>query len=103
MDSGSVRTNADRKPTKMVSLITRDGAFLVHFETDRDEFSPIATHERDRVFILASTTGDSVVYVELEPWRISGKTIDTPKPRKRWRKTATIIRFPGSPKIGGAE
>jgi hypothetical protein len=93
--------SADPKPLRYVTLVTAEGAALVHFGTDRDTFSPLATYDRDRVFVLASTAGDSVVYVEVLPWRISGRTIDAPKERKRRRKTATIIKFPAR-RNGGA-
>lgn len=95
-------------PHRVVVLISTGGAVVTHFETDREEFPLIATHDRDRIFKLIyqgdltklrdmemphGITVNGAMYHEIEAWRISGRTLDKPRPRKR-RKTAKIYQFP---------
>ncbi len=83
-------------PRRHVQLLNREGVFIEHFVTDRDEFPLIATNQRDRVFILVSTSEDGAIYLEITPWRISTKTLDKPKAKRvRPKLTAIVIPFPG--------
>lgn len=100
----------DSKPVlRTVLLVSHTGAALTYFETDRTEFPPLATYNRDRIFSLAFT-GDlttvaesdfefpggieGAIYAETDCWRISTKTIDAPRPRRRRRRSAQIFNFP---------
>jgi hypothetical protein len=100
-------------PLRVVVLISTGGQIVTHFGTDREEFPLIATHDRDRIFKLIhkgeltklrgmemphGITIHGAVYHEIEAWRISGRTIDKPRPSKRRRKSAKIYQFP----MGGA-
>ncbi|WP_288338497.1 hypothetical protein [uncultured Sphingomonas sp.] len=91
---------------RVVVLMTEDGKILAHLQTDRDEFAPVATFGRDRIFALERTgelgsdaDGVSIsgaVYVEVTPWRISLKTLDNPgriNLRRRKRPSAKILPF----------
>jgi hypothetical protein len=95
-------------PHRVVVLIAANGNILTHFSTDRIEFPAIATHDRDRIFSLIFT-GDlaalpnldmpaglvieGAMYKEVAAWRISHKTVDKPRPRKRAHKSAQILPF----------
>jgi len=97
------------KPTNIVVLVTALGKPVFQFFTDRDEFPATATYWRDRVFVLGYQgdiaghptaagllpTGTlGAIYVEAEPWRLALGNLDKPRPRRRARKTAKILRFP---------
>ena len=96
---------------RFVILGTLAGVTIAVFHTDRTSFPAFATYARDRVFQLqhegdlAQMMGmtspvQGAVYIEVDPWRISGATLNEPKPRKRRRKSAKIFQFP--PQVGDA-
>ena len=87
-------SDAQPKPLSSVQLVTLNGSLLTAFLTDRDQFPPVTTWDRDRIFIIASVAGNSAVYVEIDPWRISGATIDKPRPKQTRKRTATVLPFP---------
>jgi hypothetical protein len=88
---------------QFVILVDTTGRPVTIFETDRSEFPAVATHDRDRIFHLDfvgdlgslagfPTSVDGAVYIEVEAWRISCRSINMPKPVRR-RKTAKILPF----------
>jgi hypothetical protein len=106
--SGLPASRARSLDMRIVVLVSSQGAIVTHFATYRDHFPPVATHDRDRVFTLAfqgELTGlpglewpsciavQGAIYREADIWRISGRTIDVPKPAKRRRKSAQILPF----------
>jgi len=97
--------NAKPAVQNWVLLVGADGEHVLYFDTDRTEFSPIATHGRDRIFMMihqgemppqvgAAAGTQGVVYAEVDAWRIGTRTIDKPRPRRRRRRSAIIIPFP---------
>ncbi|WP_107719228.1 MULTISPECIES: hypothetical protein [unclassified Novosphingobium] len=113
--AGQPASRARSLDKRVVVLVSSQGAIVTHFATDRDHFPPVATHDRDRVCTLAfqgELTGlpglewpsciavQGAIYREADIWRISGRTIDVPKPAKRRRKTAQILPFPP---VGGRQ
>lgn len=90
----------------LIVLISVTGSIIATFETDRTEFAPIATYDRDRIFSLsyagnlATWAGvqadlDGAVYVECKPFRINMRSINAPRKSSRRRKTADILPFRG--------
>ena len=94
---------------RMVFLIAKAGNILTHFATDREEFPAIATYERDRIFKLmfrgdlatlrdiglpSGIVIEGAMYHEIDAWRVSSRSINKPRPRKRPRRTAKIFHFP---------
>lgn len=92
------------RPGKVqVGLVNAKGVLIFTFDSDRTQFPRVATWERDRIFMLehdgAVPTDHPdqryVVYCEVEPWRVSLRTLDAPKPQKPRRRLSlsNIIPF----------
>ena len=92
---------------RCVILVSSEGKTLAERDTDRTEFPTVATWSRDRIFLLSfqgrfrdlradwPNDAEGAIYVEYEPWRISMKSLDEPRPARRRRKSAVILPFRG--------
>lgn len=104
---------------RTVILVSSDGVTISYFETNRMEFPTVATYDRDRIFGLAFT-GDlsslpgasaisplpmeGAIYAEMDCWRISTKTINLVRPRRKHsRRSAQIFHFPMITRKPGGE
>ena len=76
-----------------VVLLDSASNVVAHLTTDNDDFGPIATLDRDRVFLLAGQDDDGAIYSEVPVWRIRAATADRPQPRHR--TTPAMLHFQG--------